>query len=344
MYNNIVYLIPAYKPDVGLLEIVYKLSNIKNIKIIVVDDGSGLKFSSIFSKLKKYNNVDLLHHSQNQGKGAALKLGFLYIIKKYAKINSYSVITLDADNQHSIKDILNISEEAQKKPNALILGVRKFDKNVPIRSRFGNIITAALLNFFHGINTNGDSQTGLRAIPKSLVYHSNKINGNNYDYETAFLISASNQGFEIKLLPIDTIYHNDNSSSHFKPILDSIKIFSRIFQYGIVGILSFLFELTFFSIMSLFFNVLNANVISRIFSMMFNFILLKKFVFKTQKKMKLPSLKYVILSLLNSLVTGLILLYAKDLEYSISIIILKLIIDFLLMLINFIILKYLVIR
>lgn len=38
-------------------------------------------------------------------------------------------------------DIRNVCEEACRHPDCLILGSRRFDKDVPLRSRFGNTIT-----------------------------------------------------------------------------------------------------------------------------------------------------------------------------------------------------------
>ncbi len=51
------------------------------------------------------------------------------------------IVTLDADGQHTISDALRVCERAEEKPGTLVLGSRKLDHDVPLRSKIGNTIT-----------------------------------------------------------------------------------------------------------------------------------------------------------------------------------------------------------
>ncbi len=95
--------IPAYQPDSHLVDLVKELSANPIIGLIVVNDGSGESYQSIFDTLSDYD-VILLQHDVNQGKGSALKTGLRYAIDHFPR--SLGVVTADADGQHAVSDIM----------------------------------------------------------------------------------------------------------------------------------------------------------------------------------------------------------------------------------------------
>ena len=74
-----VVLIPSYKPDQRLVELVQALSQTDLPRIVVVDDGSGREFKPVFEQVAHIARVDLLTHKANQGKGAAMRTGLRHI-------------------------------------------------------------------------------------------------------------------------------------------------------------------------------------------------------------------------------------------------------------------------
>ena len=73
--HEYIALIPAYKPDEKLIELINELI-VNNFKIVIVDDGSGPEYNHIFSKIHDINQDILqIQFDINQGKGAALKAG-----------------------------------------------------------------------------------------------------------------------------------------------------------------------------------------------------------------------------------------------------------------------------
>ncbi|MCI7233540.1 MAG: hypothetical protein MR546_06480 [Oscillospiraceae bacterium] len=78
------------------------------------------------------------------------------------------VVTVDADGQHKSADVLAVSLALSLHPQNLILGVRSFEGNVPIRSRIGNSVTRVVFALASGRSLS-DTQTGLRAFGVHMI-------------------------------------------------------------------------------------------------------------------------------------------------------------------------------
>ncbi|NLB61619.1 MAG: glycosyltransferase family 2 protein, partial [Clostridiales bacterium] len=238
-----VCVIPAYKPDYELISFLKKLIE-NDFLCVVVNDGSGMEFDSIFMQLP--DGVILLSHDKNRGKGSAIKTALAYIASNLP--DAFGVVTADADGQHTIQAVTKARDMLIDFPNALILGGRRFDNQVPLRSRFGNFVTR---NVFALANNKYvyDTQTGLRAFSTSKIKEFLKIEGDKYEYEMNMLMFAARSGIEIKEFPIATIYIDNNKSSHFNPVKDSLKIFSCIAKYSLSSFLSFLIDFALFALL-----------------------------------------------------------------------------------------------
>ena len=138
-FSRLAILIPSFNPNHNLLDLVAGLSTNPWNQIIVVNDGSSKESQIFFDNLKVNDNVHVITHTNNQGKGAALKTGIKYIKSKLTKLDG--LITVDSDGQHLIEDINKIAQSVKSKENDVIFGVRSFDEGTPFRSKFGNKIT-----------------------------------------------------------------------------------------------------------------------------------------------------------------------------------------------------------
>lgn len=298
MNNLPVAIIPAYKPLPVVVDIAKQLIESDIFQgVICINDGSGKEYQKIFDDLRELG-VHVETHAVNMGKGSALKTGFNAAMVYFPE--SCGVVTLDADGQHLSKDVINVANELYQNSTCLITGGRVFtDKTIPARSRFGNNLTKHVFALFSGVKIN-DTQTGLRGIPLSFLIHLIKLRTNGYDFELDMLISAKEHGIKIKEIPITTVYENGNSSSHFNPLLDSLRIYFVFFRYIWVGMFSFIID---FVMLEVFLKVLNisktsphmiettanlsyklvlANILARLVSSTFNFALNRKFVFKSK--------------------------------------------------------------
>lgn len=224
-YINIV-VIPAYQPDRKLVKLVESLVNTKKYKIIVVDDGSLPDTKCIFDEIKKY--VTVIYHMENRGKGAAIKTALSYIKKHY---NNAIVTTADADGQHTISAIENVSLKAQTADGGIAIGSRAFEGKVPFKSKFGNKITCKIFKMASGIYLS-DTQTGLRSFKSSLISYLLDIDGNRYEYEMNMLLKCTKDKISITQVPISTIYLQNNRSSHFRTVRDSFCIYKSILKFS----------------------------------------------------------------------------------------------------------------
>lgn len=190
--------------------------------MLLVDDGSGLEYRQLFRSLAAIEGVTVLTHVVNLGKGAALKTGMNHAA--YAFPESVGVVTADADGQHGAEDILKVAAELTATPRDLILGTRAFDTNVPLRSRFGNTLTRSVMRLVTGQKL-ADTQSGLRGIPLDFIPLLLKLRPNGYDFELDMLVKCKDTGRHIREVPIATIYIDNNRSSHFSPLRDSMRIY-----------------------------------------------------------------------------------------------------------------------
>ncbi len=215
-----VVVIPAYEPDEKLLSLLKKLREHFR-RIVVVDDGS-TRAAGIFAEADRYVERVLVHRV-NRGKGAAIKTAL-------AHLGEVDVITADADGQHTVEDIAKIAEGLKTHRNGLVLGVRAFSGKVPLRSRFGNWWTRWFFFLLTGLEIS-DTQTGLRGIPAPLVARVGALPGDRYEYEMVMLADARHHAEKPLQIPIETIYLENNATSHFSPIRDSVRIYRALFRF-----------------------------------------------------------------------------------------------------------------
>jgi len=286
-----IILIPAYEPDERLVDLVEALAG---EHLVVVDDGSGPKYRHLFAAVAA-RGAEVLVHAANRGKGAALRTGFSHVQQRWP---GESVVCADSDGQHRPTDIIRVATavEALDDHAAMVLGVRRFAGAVPRRSRFGNATTRWLFATVSGV-TVSDTQTGLRGYPAGLLDWLLDIPGDRFEYEQRLLLRAASERVEILEVVIDTVYLAGNSSSHFRPVRDSWRIWrpllaagirslvhrdgSTALRFGASSFLGFLLDLSVFTaLVAVGQPVLPAVVLARLLSGTTNFLVNRHWVFR----------------------------------------------------------------
>lgn len=297
--SNAIILIPAYEPNEKLLNLIIELQEKEFYQIIVVDDGSDLAYEPIFNQVKELG-CNLIQHKKNLGKGAALKTGIRESLGLFKNEKNQGIITVDCDGQHQVMDIININHALMENSSDLILGVREFNLGkMPLKSYLGNKITSAIFKFTTGIICE-DTQTGLRGIPKCLLENALKVEGSRYEYEYNFLQEVSTR-HSLVMVPIETIYLENNKNSHFRPVQDSLLVYQRIIKFGFSSLASFGADILFFYLMLLMTtvfrgeNIILSTIVARILSGTLNFFMNKKLVFKDEDRTYKSGGKYCIL-------------------------------------------------
>ena len=304
-------LIPAYRPSASLPDLVRALAEKAIPAIVIVDDGSGPEYRDVFSRAAAFPHVHLLRHATNLGKGAALKTGINYALCTFPGL--VGIVTADADGQHHPDDIVRIADTLLARPDCLVLGSRGFDGAVPWRSRFGNSLTSMVVHALIGQKLT-DTQTGLRGIPTSLLLRILRIESTGYEYELEMLIAAHHSSVPVVEEPIRTIYEAGNKSSHFNPIIDSMKIYFVLLRFGSVSLMTALLDnLVFYLAFRHSGHILGSQILARVFAVGFNYSMVRRSVFYSKQRHKTVLPKYLLLVLVSGSVSyaGIRLLSAK---------------------------------
>lgn len=287
--------------------------------IVVVNDGSDEAHLGPFNSVAELPGVTVLTHEVNKGKGRAMKTAFEYIMNNRSNISG--VVTVDGDGQHLPKDIRRCVEKMEEQPDKVVLGVRNFSSpDVPARSRFGNNLTRFVFRFACGIKVS-DTQTGLRAIPFKYLKLMTMIDGERYEYETNQLLMIKKKGIKMEEVVIDTVYLDENESSHFHPIRDSLKIYGVIFKFIGSSLASFGVDIVLFTLINVLLSKttdLDSKVIlavatagARVISSMFNYTMNRKLVFESDAPVKSSIGKYYLLCVCQMAASyGLLYLFA----------------------------------
>ncbi|HUA99624.1 MAG TPA: glycosyltransferase family 2 protein [Terracidiphilus sp.] len=220
--RQIAVLIPAWKPDERLVELVQALAAADFAAIVVVDDGSGEEYERIFARVRGIPSAVVRRHEQNRGQGCAVKTAAEWVLANLPGVTG--AVTADADGQHAVADIVRVAEALARSGGRTVLGAREFGDGVPLRSRFGNILTRYVFRFFSGLAI-GDTQSGLRGIPRQWLPEVPRAPGDRFEFAIGFLAHFAQIGAAPATIPIATIYIDGNRSSHFKPVRDSVRIY-----------------------------------------------------------------------------------------------------------------------
>ncbi|MFD1216793.1 bifunctional glycosyltransferase family 2/GtrA family protein [Microbulbifer celer] len=341
--NSFAILIPAFNPDRVLIDLVQEIQTIGFRHILVVDDGS--EKNEIFSYLKSSMGAAVIAHEANRGKGAALKTGFRHILENLPD-SIQSIITADADGQHLPGDILKLARKAIQAPEKFYLGARRFDRNIPLRSKFGNRLTSIALEKAKKISLS-DTQTGLRSYPRKLADVAGSICGERYEFELNSIVTAQEKGFIVDEVPIATVYIDGNKSSHFKPLLDSLRIYATFSRFFLVAVSSVVLDfLLFILLYAISKDIIVSTFSARSISSVYNFLCNKYLVFKSFNGVKgffSESTGYFILAAIVAMISGVLVRGVYE-TLGASVILTKIMVDALLFFSNYFLQKNLVFR
>ena len=316
--SRAVVLIPALEPGHELVTLVAGLVD-RDIHVLVVDDASGPRYGAVFDRCR-HRGADVMHLEDNAGKGGALRAGLLRVRHTHP---GCGVVTADADGQHTpadigqVRDVLDgtaAEDGARHTPDhEIVLGVRSFDHDVPLRSRLGNLASSWVLRLAAG-TTLRDTQTGLRGVPPELLAWATEIPGDRYEYEYAMLVRAGRENIRMRQVPIATVYLDQNAASHFRPVRDSLRVLAPVLAFSVSGLLAFAVDTAVFLVLAKLGSPLwLALSAARALSASGNFLLNRAFVFTGARSshLMLAAVRYAVLAIMT-LAAGVLLMEALD--------------------------------
>ena len=223
--EQIVVVIPAYQAE-DTIEDVARRSLALIPRVLVVDDGSTDATSRVAGAVE---GVEVLRLDRNQGKGAALRHGFRRAFEDPAVT---AVITLDADGQHRPEEIPRLLVQASE--SDLVLGGRDhLFRGMYWLRRLANCGSSRGISWMAGMHL-GDVQTGFRLYRRALVEQL-PMTEDRFEAESAIVVRAARSGFRITSTPIQLGEVDGRSTSHYRPLVDSLRIALAVIAARLLG-------------------------------------------------------------------------------------------------------------
>lgn len=188
-------------------------------QVIVVDDGST---DDTAAQVQAIAGVTLLRHAQCMGKGASLADGLRRAFADGADV----ALTMDADDQHDPGDAQRLLAVHRQHPDALVMGARLRNRDcAPSDRKKSNAVADFWVSWAAG-RALVDTQSGFRLFPKAVFEAVNVSERawRSFVFESETLIELGRAGVPIISVPIDARYPAGARTSHFRPVLDIVRI------------------------------------------------------------------------------------------------------------------------
>jgi len=211
--EDVCVLIPAYNEEKNIVRVVSEVLSF-GFKAVVVDDGST---DSTVEKARVLP-ADCVVSSVNEGKGAAIQLGFdWFLTKRYD-----ALILMDADGQHRAEDLGRFVAALEEGRGDLVVGNRMTDPAGMSWLRvFTNRFMSFLISSVAGQNI-PDTQCGYRALTRNAVTKI-RLGTKRFEAESEMILRASRAGLKIASVPIGSVY--DDEISRIRPVRDTVRFF-----------------------------------------------------------------------------------------------------------------------
>jgi len=191
-------IIPVYNEALTIKEIISRVQNVDLEKeIIVVDDHSTDGTSAQLKDInEQYENVQILTHDRNRGKGAALRTGF-------AAAGGDIIIIQDADLEYDHQEYKFLLGPILDGRADVVYGSRFLGG--PHRVLFfwhyvGNKFLTLLANVFSNLNLS-DMETCYKVFKKKVLNEIN-LRSNRFGFEPEFTMKVAKKGFRVYEVPI----------------------------------------------------------------------------------------------------------------------------------------------
>ena len=118
--HDLTLVVPAYNEALSLPDVVptwLAFCREHGCRLIIVNDGSKDKTREVLETYSGESALTVVHHKVNRGYGGALKTGLRTVQTTYA-------MTIDADGQHRLEDVIKLYRVFQEKDADMIVGRR----------------------------------------------------------------------------------------------------------------------------------------------------------------------------------------------------------------------------
>jgi glycosyltransferase involved in cell wall biosynthesis len=190
-------IIPAFNEKNTIQEIIRRVQAMKMVdEIIIVDDGSTDGTRDLIANMDGKNNVRIILHEKNQGKGAAVRTGI-------SVANGEVLIIQDADLEYDPREYPNLMKPIEEGMADVVYGSRFL--GAPHRAiLFWNMVANKLLTLMTNILYNNiltDMETGYKVFKREVVADM-KIHAKRFDFEPEFTAKILKKNVRVFEVPI----------------------------------------------------------------------------------------------------------------------------------------------
>lgn len=230
--TKVCIVIPAYNEAAVIGDIIKEaytsLSKMPFLfEIVVVNDNS----RDATANKARQAGATVIEHILNFGAGSATATGLSYASKNGATL----AVTMDADGQHDIKDVIKGIDVMTKSNIDLLIGSRLINSQGMSKVKIlGNRGLSFITALIFGIRTT-DSQSGLRLFSRRALEQL-RWDTSGYEFCSEMLWRAKQLGLTISEYPIKAIY-TDYSKSKGQNNWNAINIVTRLLKRRVAELL-----------------------------------------------------------------------------------------------------------
>ena len=203
--------IPAFNAA-GTIGEVVRRAKAEGLAVIVVDDGSTDETAAVAAE----QGALVISHLRNQGKGCALRTGFMHALRSRFE----GVVTLDSDGQYDPSEIQQLIAAGERQHAGLVLGNRMLNGTPMPRARRWINALMSLLVSMRIRQRIPDSQCGFRFIRKEVL-DTIPLRARRFEAETELVVWAAARRWKIISVPVRSIYQRH--ASHIRPVRDTLR-------------------------------------------------------------------------------------------------------------------------
>lgn len=221
-------IIPAFNEKNTIQEIVRRVQATKLVdEIIIVDDGSTDGTRALIAPLDGENNVKVILHEKNQGKGAAVRSGI-------SAATGDVLMIQDADLEYDPREYANLLKPIEEGLADVVYGSRFL--GAPHRAiLFWNMVANKLLTLMTNILYNNiltDMETGYKVFKREVVADM-KIHAKRFDFEPEFTAKILKKNVRVFEVPI-TFNPRDYSEGKKIKMKDAFEAVWTLLKYRFV--------------------------------------------------------------------------------------------------------------
>ena len=300
MNSEMVILMPVYNPNERIVNYVKKLKE-NNYQVILINDGSKSEYHSLFEKM--VHDCKIISHPFFKGKGYAIKKGIHYI-KEHLQ-DKKGIIILE--NEYDLIHINHIRTLINKNSQKMCVVHHKGKK----------ILTKLFSMIYNKEFIDVDSE--LFAFSMNYIDQMMTVDENCYEVQSLIQSVQNNQDVEeIQLENKQQPFHLKNKTIQIMYVifLHLIRFISSSIISSVIDVLLawILLDVLKLWMTSDFWRIALSSLIARILSTIVNYVINKKYVFKGKNNSKQTAKRFLILTIVITILSTLFVYAASSLH------------------------------